>query len=246
MGGLVTHRNVPIDETTRAVLAALVEAGGVAVPSELRSELALDDAEQVRFRVSEYLLPAGLVEPVGSRPVPGGDEKETVFAVTDDGESFTETHSAEMDVSTPALYGGGSGGSDEVLEELNGLSGDVRDLQQSIGDLSDTLGEFGSRLTRLEGEVSDLERAVQRSGNRMDDHEEAIKATGRRVETTHARVEELSDELEDVAAESERARELVIERVRDAMADRDERFQNEIRRLRQELKEIREESGGIL
>lgn len=246
MGGLVTHRNVPIDETTRAVLAALVEAGGVGVPSELRSELGLDDAEQVRFRVSEYLLPAGLVEPVGSRPVPGGDEKETVFAVTDDGESFAESHSAEMDVSTTALYGGGSGGSDEVLEELNGLSGEVRDLQQSIGDLSDTLGEFGSRLTRLEGEVSDLERAVQRSGNRMDDHEEAIKATGRRVETTHARVEELSDELEDVAAESERARELVIERVRDAMADRDERFQNEIRRLRQELKEIREESGGIL
>jgi len=246
MGGLVTHRNVPIDETTRAVLAALVEAGGVGVPSELRSELALDDAEQVRFRVSEYLLPAGLVEPVGSRPVPGGDKKETVFAVTDDGESFVQAHSAEMDVSTPALYGGSAGGSDEVLEELNGLSGEVRDLQESIGELSDTLGEFGSRLTRLEGEVSDLERTVQRSGNRLDEHEDAIKATGRRVETTHARVEELSDELEDVAAESERARELVIERVRDAMADRDERFQNEIRRLRTELKEMREESSGIL
>jgi archaellum component FlaC len=244
MGGLVTHRNVPIDETTRAVLAALVEAGGVGVPSELRSELALDDAEQVRFRVSEYLLPAGLVEPIGSRPVPGGDEKETVFAVTDDGESFVEAHATEMDVSTTALYGGG--GSDEVLEELNGLSGDVRDLQESIGDLSDTVGEFGSRLTRLEGEVSDLERAVQRSGNRLDEHEDAIKATGRRVETTHARIEELSDELEEVAAESERARELVIERVRDAMADRDERFQNELRRLRTELKEMREESGGIL
>lgn len=245
MGGLVTHRNVPIDETTRAVLAALVEAGGVGVPSELRSELALDDAEQVRFRVSEYLLPAGLVEPIGSRPVPGGDEKETVFAVTDDGESFVEAHAAEMDVSTTALYGGG-GGSDEVLEELNGLSGEVRDLQESIGDLSDTLGEFGSRLTRLEGEVSDLERSVQRSGKRLDEHQEAIKATGRRVETTHTRIEGLSDELEEVAAESERARELVIERVRDAMVDRDERFQNELRRLRTELKEIREESSGIL
>ncbi len=244
MGGLVTHRNVPIDETTRAVLAALVEAGGVGVPSDLRSHLELDDPEQVRFRVSEYLLPAGLVEPVGSRPVPGGDDKETVFAVTDDGQSFLESHDVDMEVSTPDLFG--SRGGADVSEELSEISSDLRNVEQSISELSETLGEFGSRMTRLEGEISDLERTVQHSKSQLDDHEEAIKATGQRVESTYSRVDGLSEEIEEVAAESERARELVIERVRDAMADRDERFQNELRRLRTELKEIREESSGFL
>jgi len=243
MGGLVTHQNVPIDETTRAVLAALVEASGVGVPSELRSDLDLDDPEQVRFRISEYLLPAGLVEPVGSRPVPGGEEKETVFAVTDEGQSFLEAHDVDMDVSTPDLFGSRGGG--DVSDELDGISSDLRDVERSINDLSDTLSEFGSRMTRLEGQVSDLERAVQKSQSELNNNQEAIKATGKRVESTYNRVDQLSDEIDEVAAETERARELVIERVRDAMADRDERFQNEIRRLRTELKEIREESGGI-
>ncbi len=244
MGGLVTHQNVPIDETTRAVLAALVEAGGIGVPSELRPELDLDDPEQARFRISEYLIPAGLVEPVGSRPVPGGEQKETVFAVTDDGQSFLEAHDVDMDVSTPDLFG--NRGGDDVSDELSDLSSDLRDVERSINELSDTLGEFGSRMTRLERQVSDLERTVQQSQSALNNNQEAIKATGKRVESTYSRVDSLSDEIEEVAAESERARELVIERVRDAMADRDERFQNELRRLRTELKEIREESSGIL
>jgi predicted nucleic acid-binding Zn-ribbon protein len=243
MGGLVTHRNVPIDETSRAVLAALVEAGGVGVPSELRSTVGLDDREQVRFRLSEYLLPAGLVEPVGSRPIPGGDDQETVFAVTDDGQSFLKSHDVDTDVSTPALFG--DSGSDDVSEDLRSLSSDVQTLQSSIANLDDTLSEFGSRLTRLEGQVSDLERSVEQSRAQLDSHEDAIKATGKRVEATHSRVDSLSDEIEEVAAESERARELVIERIRDAMADRDERFNNELRRLRTELKEMREDNEGL-
>lgn len=245
MGGLVTHRNVPIDETARAVLAALVEAGGVGVPTELRSTVGLDDTEQARYRLSEYLLPAGLVEPVGSRPVPGGDDQETVFAVTDDGQSFLEAHDADLDVSTPALYGG-RGVDESVSEDLSALSTDVQALQSSIADLADTVDEFGTRLTRVEGQVSDLERTVDRSREQLEKNQNAIKATGKRVEATHSRVDSLSEEIEEVAAESERARELVIERVRDAMADRDERFQNELRRLRSELKEMREDSGGFL
>ena len=244
MGGLVTHRNVPIDETTRGVLAALVEAGGVAVPTEVYSAVGLDDPEQVRFRVSEYLLPAGLVEPVGSRPVPGGDGQETVFAVTDDGQSFCERHDADLDVSTPALFAGRGGGEDSS-EELSALSSDVQALQSSIAELTDTVDEFGSRLTRVEGQVSDLERSVDRSREQLGKNQNAIKATGKRVESTHKRVDSLSDEIAEVAAESERARELVIERVRDAMADRDERFQNELRRVRSELKEMREDGKGF-
>lgn len=245
MGGLVTHRNVPIDETASAVLAALVEIGGVGVPTELRTTVGLDDAEQVRYRLSEYLLPAGLVEPVGSRPVPGGDDRETVFAVTEDGQSFLEAHDTDPEASTPALYGRG-GVDEDVSEELSSLSADLQALQSSIADLTDTVDEFGSRLTRVEGQVSDLERSVQGSREELGKNQEAIKATGKRVEATHRRVDSLSEEIEEVAAESERARELVIERVRDAMADRDERFQNDLRRLRSELKEMREESGGFL
>jgi archaellum component FlaC len=245
MGGLVTHRNVPIDETARAVLAALVETGGVGVPTELRSKVGLDDSEQVRFRLSEYLLPAGLVEPVGSRPVPDGDQQETVFAATDDGQSFLEAHDVDLDASTPALYGG-RGVDEGVSEELSSLSADLRALQSSIADLTDTVDEFGSRLTRVEGQVTDLERSVQGSRQELGKNQDAIKATGKRVEATHRRVDSLSEEIEEVAAESERARELVIERVRDAMADRDERFQNELRRLRSELKEMREDSSGFL
>lgn len=243
MGGLVTHRNVPIDETARAVLAALAETGGVGVPSDLRSNVGLDDREQVRFRIKEYLLPAGLVEPVGSRPLPGGDEQETVFAVTDDGQSFLQSHDADVDVSTPALYG--SRGDDGVSEELGSLSGDLQDLQSSVSELTDAISEFGTRMTRLEGQVSDLERSVERTREQLGKNQNAIKATGKRVESTHSRVDSLSDEIADVAAESERARELVIERVRDAMTDRDERFQNELRRLRKEVQELREDNEGL-
>jgi chaperonin cofactor prefoldin len=237
MDGLVTHRNVPIDPTSRAVLSALAGEGGVAVARELRAAVGLERDEQVRYRLTEYLLPAGLVEPTGTRHVAGGNEEATVFSLTEAGKTFLENNGTEVgDLQTPSFV---TGGDDEVGEQ-------VEQLGDAIDDLSQTVSHLGSRLSRVEESLTEIERGVDTTNERLDAHRDAIKSTGNLVQRNGKQLDSLSADLESFAEDTEESQELVVSRIRDALEGRDEAIHDELERIRGDLKELSEQNGRRL
>ena len=163
MGSKIGYGGIILKETSQMLLQSLYDRGGEAIASELRDDVQLDYAQQVHYRLKEYLIPAGLVERATRREMPGNTRNAIVYGLTDEGRSFVEVHREELSrtVDTDAVLQSYRRVSEEVSgcqDRMDRALFDIDRLQSRQRLQGEQIDEQDVRLSRLEAEVDDLNR----------------------------------------------------------------------------------------
>ena len=199
MGSKIGYGGIVLKETSQTLLQSLYDRGGEAIASELRDDAQLDYAQQVHYRFKEYLIPAGLVERVKQREMPGNTRNAIVYSLTDDGRSFVEVHRDELaqTVDTEAVLESHRRLSEELSDcrgQADRVAFDVDRLQSRQRTQKEQLDQQNDRLEQLEAEVENLNQAQWWREVGENETPTLRETVGELVE----RVDELQAELESL------------------------------------------------
>jgi predicted nucleic acid-binding Zn-ribbon protein len=122
------YGDTKLDEYSQRILLKLSNSDRIA--SDLAESCGLDDAQQVRYRVENYLKPGDLVAEVGQKRVSGGQA--TVYGLTSEGEAAVEQRPADW-----------------------GHIPDPEENSRRITELEDTIKQLRSELEKQESRISD-------------------------------------------------------------------------------------------
>jgi vacuolar-type H+-ATPase subunit I/STV1 len=210
------YGDTKLDEYSQRILLELDSRNLIA--SDLAESSGLDDAQQVRYRMANYLIPGGLVEKVGKSRVSGGEA--TVYALTSQGE-------------------------DAIDQRPDGWGGvpSPEDNSERIGELESTVEMLRSELDRQDSRISD--RPVRATINK--DLEDAVDSVAEREErmanlvadarSSRSSVAEMRDEVRVMKSEVE----AISDEIQTATTDADLRAE----RVEQAVAEMNEELGSL-
>lgn len=214
------YGDTKLDEYSQRILLKLSNSDRIA--SDLAESCGLDDAQQVRYRVENYLKPGDLVDEVGQKRVSGGQA--TVYGLTSEGEAAVEQRPTDW-----------------------GHIPDPEENSRRITELEDTIKQLQSEVEKQESRISD--RPVRATINK--DLEDAVDGVAEKEErmanlvadarSTKNSVAEMRDEVQMMKSEVEATSheiqtattdaDLRAERVEQAFAEMDDRLESLQERL---------------
>lgn len=181
-----------IDKKSQRILHYLQDAE--ARTSELREIISADTNRQVRYRTSEYLIPAGLVEVLNTKTPPSGGKPVKIYCLTDKGEEFAR----DRDLDSPANI-------DDVVDSLQDLKSRVTEIEEDVEkqarriDNRPTSDTFRRTRDEYDDAVQEAKNAAKLAQSAAQSADKDAKRRAERV--VEDRIEDFKSELDDIIGE---------------------------------------------
>ena len=200
-----------IDEISQVLLQVLRDRGGTSPAAPLRDAAGLDQNQQVHYRMNEYLIPAGLAEKASEKQEqPGGRKDAIVYRLRDEGREWLREHGEDIERAVDAA---------KVVESLERTR--------------ETVGDFSSRMDRLENKYRSRTDTITRHSDRIGNNRRKISDVGDQIDSLaqESHVENMNKRLNQVIRSQNS---LANERV--------ERLEEQVDELEAEVRQLRGEA----
>jgi chromosome segregation ATPase len=208
---------------------------------KLRDRTTLDDTRKARYRLTEKLKPADLVEENGEKVPESGGRKTEIWSLTEKGRQRAEDAEIDADMTLESVV--------EKVDNLEGRIDTIRnvvDQQKSRIDSRATHSKVDRSIEQIEDDVSDLQTGIEMMEGRA-------KEAGKRK--ARAKVAELKEEVIDERLKSwkeDNIRDLIddVQRLRrenSDLRDTNERLRSDIEQVKDQVRELEtkvEEDGN--
>jgi archaellum component FlaC len=201
-----------IDEISQVLLQVLRDRGGTSPAAPLRDAAGLDQNQQVHYRMNEYLIPAGLAEKASEKQEqPGGRKDAIIYRLRDEGREWLRENGEDIERAVDAA---------KVVESLERTR--------------DTVGDFKSRMDRLEKKYRSRTDTIARHSDRMGNNRRKISEVEDQMDSLAQtnRVEEMNERLNQV-----------IRGHNSLSSDRVEQLEERVDELEAEVKQLRGEAA---